>query len=207
MLTQDHVIIQSLREWGAAIPDLVEFQVVRNAESGLVPLILGGDHSLTYYAVRGLLRQHPRITVVHFDAHHDRYSEPHWLTHYNVIRLIEDELNCPVVSVGLRHDVEPAELALPTLDGGPIYITVDADFFDPAIIAAVADVRPIVESLTTRPDVDTFVQLLGGLSARIVGADIVEWCGADSQSAEFAAMAEIRAELAFRILENWRNQK
>ena len=43
------------------------------ATSGAVPVVLGGDHSITLADVTGVARQHGdgRVSVVHFDAHAD----------------------------------------------------------------------------------------------------------------------------------------
>src|SRR5690606_32056905 len=38
------------------------------------PLALGGDHSITHPVVRALRTAHPRLTIVHFDAHPDLYD-------------------------------------------------------------------------------------------------------------------------------------
>jgi len=52
---------------------LVEDAVARIAETGAVPLILGGDHSIALPDVTGLARVWGwgRIAVIHFDAHAD----------------------------------------------------------------------------------------------------------------------------------------
>src|SRR6476660_3168492 len=43
------------------------------ATSGAIPVVLGGDHSITLADVTGVARQHGdgRVSVVHFDAHAD----------------------------------------------------------------------------------------------------------------------------------------
>jgi agmatinase len=43
---------------------------------GMVPIMLGGDHSLTYYTLRALFRRNEPIGVLHFDAHPDLYVGP-----------------------------------------------------------------------------------------------------------------------------------
>ena len=43
-------------------------------EAGLVPLLLGGDHSVTYPALRAFRGRSP-VTVLHIDAHGDLYDE------------------------------------------------------------------------------------------------------------------------------------
>ncbi len=43
-------------------------------DAGLVPLLLGGDHSVTYPALRAFRGRSP-VTVLHIDAHGDLYDE------------------------------------------------------------------------------------------------------------------------------------
>lgn len=47
--------------------------VERIARSGAVPIVLGGDHSVTFADVTGVARHHGfgRVSVLHFDAHAD----------------------------------------------------------------------------------------------------------------------------------------
>ena len=60
---------ESTASYGARIEWLVE-QVL---ERGARPMILGGDHSITHYALEAFARKHKRFGVIHFDAHHDTY--------------------------------------------------------------------------------------------------------------------------------------
>jgi agmatinase len=85
-------------------------QVVREvAETGAVPIVLGGDHSILWPDAAAVADVYGagRVGVVHFDAHADCGSETmgHHITHGTPIRrLIEDE-HIPgpnFVQVGLR---------------------------------------------------------------------------------------------------------
>ena len=53
-------------------------RIERDAAStldGVGPLIsLGGDHAITYPILRALRRRHPRLTILHIDAHADLYD-------------------------------------------------------------------------------------------------------------------------------------
>ena len=53
----------------SAIPKLVSW--LRNDNK--VPVILGGEHTLSYYQLKGLAKEEP--VVIHFDAHRDMKSE------------------------------------------------------------------------------------------------------------------------------------
>jgi agmatinase len=52
---------------------VIHEKVFRVAEAGPIPVVLGGDHSITYPSVAAVARHvHPRtVGVVHFDAHAD----------------------------------------------------------------------------------------------------------------------------------------
>lgn len=68
-----------------------------------LPVLLGGEHSLTPGAVAACLERYPALGVLHLDAHadlRDTYQgTPH--SHACAIRRVVD-LGCPVVSVGIR---------------------------------------------------------------------------------------------------------
>ncbi len=52
---------------------VIHEKVFRVASSGAIPIVLGGDHSITYPSAAAVSRlQHPRkVGIVHFDAHAD----------------------------------------------------------------------------------------------------------------------------------------
>ena len=40
-------------------------------ESDSIPIILGGDHSISYFCIENLKKKYKRFGIIHFDAHHD----------------------------------------------------------------------------------------------------------------------------------------
>src|SRR3989449_973108 len=44
-------------------------------ESGGRPIVLGGDHSVTYPVVRAVRWLHPQLRILHLDAHPDLYPD------------------------------------------------------------------------------------------------------------------------------------
>ena len=58
---------------GRAPLDLLEAAVRTAAEAGAIPLVLGGDHTITWPDVTGVARARGwgRVSVIHFDAHAD----------------------------------------------------------------------------------------------------------------------------------------
>lgn len=54
-----------------AITDLVSPILTRSAK----PLILGGDHAITYPVFKAISNYHGPVNILHFDAHPDLYHE------------------------------------------------------------------------------------------------------------------------------------
>ena len=159
------------------------------------PVVLGGEHSITAPVVAALAAQHPGLSVLQIDAHADlrdsfmgtRYS------HACAMRRTLEYARC--TQVGIRSLSTEEAAAAPTLPttifydfnmrrdnrwidrvadslSDDVYITIDCDGFDPAIMPAVGTPEP------------------GGLSwyeglallrrvierRHVVGCDIVELC-------------------------------
>src|ERR1041385_2928182 len=70
--------------------------------AGKLPVMLGGEHSITAGAVRAAKRRHPNLSVLQLDAHADMRNEyldsPH--SHACVMRRIRELV--PAASVGIR---------------------------------------------------------------------------------------------------------
>jgi agmatinase len=85
-------------------------EVVREiAETGAIPFIIGGDHSLEYPNVAALVDVYGKgnVSVIHFDAHHDvgMGDSPHHISHGQPIyRLMRDRhiTGSDYIQVGLR---------------------------------------------------------------------------------------------------------
>lgn len=157
--------------------------------SGSIPLLIGGEHTLTLGAVRMLAGLHPALAVIQLDAHTDLRDEydGRAVCHATVMRRIVELLGpAAVVSAGIRAGTreefalaatfahsDPA-LAIPSavwsrLAAGPVYVTIDIDAIDPAEAPGTGNPEP--EGLAAR-DVLALVRRLGEL--RVVGLDVVE---------------------------------
>ena len=161
------------------------YRVVRNVE---IPVVLGGEHSVSYPVVRALLERYGNLTVVHFDAHADlrnEYSGTKY-SHACVMRRIL-ELGVRIVQFGVRSATEEeAELRtksplitvlesfdelfllLPSLDT-PIYFSIDVDFFDPAFAPGTGTPEPPGFS-----PVEFFEFIYKLPAVKLVGFDVVE---------------------------------
>jgi len=86
-------------------------RVVREiAETGAMPFIVGGDHSLEYPNVAGLVDVHGKgnLSVIHFDSHYDvGRNNAHYITHgMPIYRLLREDLikGSDYIQVGLRSN-------------------------------------------------------------------------------------------------------
>lgn len=205
-----------------ALPDgdaaLVHIDEVvgRLLERGARLLSLGGDHIITYPILRAYARAFPGLTVLHLDAHPDLYDQldGNRFSHAcPFARVMEEKLVTRLVQVGIRtmnpHQREQADRfgvevveawawsRRPALDlQGPLYVSLDLDVLDPAFAPGVSHHEP--GGLSTR-DV---LELIKGLPADVVGADIVEY-NPERDHCEMTAMvaAKFAKEMTARMLD------
>jgi len=187
-------------------------------KAGKFPAILGGEHSVSIGAVRAFKETHPSISVLHLDAHYDLRDEYFGsrLNHGCVARRISEL--CPIVQVGTRSMSKEEKDFVSGQQNGKVrstsvydildtpmwkdkttnslsenvYVTVDLDVFDPAIVPAVGTPEPgglgWYEVLDLLKDVSK--------DRKVVGFDVVELCPIKGQTAsDFLA-----AKLVYRLL-------
>ncbi len=170
-------------------------EMVRKIRSkGAFPIVLGGDHSITFPVLRAF---DIPVTVIHFDAHLDTWDgAPGNLDHASwvnraaklpqvkkVVQLGQRGLANDQEAIGNarkihttivtgeqihRHGVETALTQVPASEN--IYITLDVDVMDPTLAPGTG---------TLEPDGLTFAEidaLLKGVTSKghLVGMDIVE---------------------------------
>jgi arginase len=167
---------------------LTEKAVAGILDKDAVPVVLGGDHSITYPVIKAFARKHKPLDILHFDAHPDLYEDLYGdrLSHAcPFARIMEDGLAQNLVQVGIRaatpdhkaralkHGVRMIEMKeihdpLFLKFANPLYISFDLDALDPAFAPGVSHHEP--GGLSTRQA----IQIIQALKARIVGFDIVE---------------------------------
>lgn len=179
------------------------------------PIGLGGDHSVSHPLLRAARSAHPRLTVLHLDAHADLYDEFEGDRHSHACpfaRIMEEGLADRLVQVGIRtlnahqrlqanrYGVEIIDMrawasgARSAVDGA-VYLSIDLDVLDPAFAPGVSHWEP--GGLTVR-EVVSIVQDAGG---RVVAADIVEYNPARDPSGVTAFVAaKLVKEVASRML-------
>lgn len=167
----------------------IEAGVADVLRNGGRPLVLGGDHSVTYPVVRAVAAAHGPFTLLHFDAHADLYDEldgDRFSHACPFARIMEEGLVGRLVQVGIRtltahQRAQAARFGVEILDmravaagvraqvSGPVYVSVDLDVLDPSCAPGVSHWEP--GGLTTRE----LLTMLQAIDAPIVGADLVEY--------------------------------
>jgi agmatinase len=179
-----------------------------------IPLLLGGDHAVTYPIVAAIAAQHGPVNILHFDAHPDLYAdfEGNPRSHASPFaRIMEGGHARRLVQVGIRtltrHCREQADKfgveilpmagfdvsQVPILEG-PLYISIDIDGIDPSEAPGVSHPEP--GGLRLRE----VLAAIHKQTASIVGADIVELNpNRDVGSVTAILAAKLVRELAARI--------
>ena len=83
----------------------IERQVSEIINDGALPLVLGGDHAITYPILRAVSRQYGKMSILLFDAHPDLYDEldGNRFSHAcPFARIMEEGLAKRLVQVGIR---------------------------------------------------------------------------------------------------------
>jgi agmatinase len=164
-------------------------------EQGKWVVMLGGEHSITPGGVRAAAERHADLHVVQLDAHADlreSYRGEPWSHACAMARCLE---HASISAIGIRSfSPEEAERllcgipryrklpgwelgrpgwierALEGVDGRPVYLTVDVDYFDPSIVPATGTPEP--GGGTWWPTLELLAELFR--RADVVAADVVE---------------------------------
>ena len=186
---------------------------------GKLPLLLGGEHLVTLGSFRAVLRHHPDVHIIHFDAHADLRDDylGARLSHACVLRRCHDligdgRIHQFCIRSGEREEFrfakEHTDMHLLSLDGleacvsalkasdTPVYFTIDLDCLDPSVFPG-----------TGTPEAGgiTFLQLLDAMRAvaqcNIVGADVNELAPMlDPTGVSTATACKVLRELLLALL-------
>ena len=159
---------------------------------GVVPIMLGGDHTATLSVVEVLAPAVPDLRILQLDAHPDLREEflGERYNYASAMARVMDVVSAErVYQVGMRtgareeyrrkaphvfpaHAVRPVDAVrslLPELVGHPLYVTIDVDVLDPSEAPGTGAPEPC--GITAAELVD-IVRLLE--PCRIVGTDLME---------------------------------
>jgi len=185
------------------------------AGAGKYFVALGGEHALTAPLVAGVADVHPGLSVLQVDAHAD-LRESYMgdrNSHASAMRRVLEV--APAVQVAIRNLSSPEAAAIPGLNtrvfydwnmrqdphwieravdalGETVYVTIDVDGLDPAIMPATGTPEP--GGLSWRE----LLQLLRLVTARktVVAADVVEL----SPIPGFVAPNFLAARLVYKLI-------
>ena len=201
----------------AALKD-IEDLMRKILNDGKLPIMIGGEHLVTYGAVKAVFEKHPDMHIIHFDAHADLRDDylGAKLSHACVMRrcfdLVGDgRIHQFCIRSGDREEFrfadEHTDMHKFSFDGlaelakelernkTPVYFTIDLDCLDPSVFCG-----------TGTPEAGgvTFPELLSAIlmvsRTNIVGADINELAPMlDSSGASTAVACKVLRELILSI--------
>ena len=146
---------------------LIESETDKLIKDGKYVVSIGAEHTVTLGFVKAHAKKYKNLTVLQIDAHSDLRSSYHdnIYSHASVMARIHD-LKIPLVQIGIRaqckeesdlikssdiihtfyaHNIRKSkkwmEEAIDKLSDN-VYLTIDADGFDPAVIPAVGTAEP-----------------------------------------------------------------
>ncbi len=160
-----------------------------------LPVLLGGEHTVTYGALSALKKRFGRFGIIQFDAHadlRDSYEGSPW-SHACVMRRAVKDLGLPLAQFGVRalcldevearrehgvtfHDAADIarrglpEVLLPPDFPDRVYLTFDVDGLDPSIMPATG--TPVPGGLCWYQSLDIAERTLAG--REVLGFDVVE---------------------------------
>lgn len=185
-------------------------------KKGKIPVVLGGDHSISFAPIKTFYEAKETFTVVHFDAHTDlreQYQGSKY-SHACVMRRVA-ELGIPITQIGIRSlsredaDFLKSSSSIKTffardlynktdfteiinsIKTQKIYISFDVDAFDPSIISATGTPEP--GGLLWYQTISIIKELAQKFS--IIGFDVVELAPNTPSPSEF-----IISKLIYKII-------
>lgn len=194
---------------------LVKKKISQYFADGKIPVMLGGEHSISAPAIFAATEKYPNLSILHFDAHSDRRDiyEGDKFNHACVMARAQEKCQ-NIVSVGIRSQAEEEkenlakdaiffahqiynDSALPqkvcqALKSQDIYLTIDLDVFDPSIMSSTGTPEP--GGLTWYQVIDIIKTI--AKEKNIIGFDIVELCpNKNNKAPDFLA-----AKLAYSLI-------
>lgn len=198
---------------------MVEDEVARILDAGAIPIVLGGEHSVSIGAIRAAARRHSGLTVLQIDAHADTRETYEGSPCNHACVMARAREVAQIVQVAIRsldatemdaldesrviwaHDIAEASAMgrdddwidrVCSLLSDRVYITIDLDAFDPSIMPATGTPEPGGLSWY---QVQRLLERVTS-SARVIGFDVVELCPqAGMHACDFLA-----AKLVYRLM-------
>ena len=196
----------------------VKARVARRIEQKRFCVVLGGEHSISIGAVEAYTEAFEAVSVLQLDAHADLRPSYQGSPHHHACVMARIKEWCPFVQVGIRsmdlyerHGANIGNIFLAQDIAGRldwiedvigrltqrVYVTIDVDVFDSAIMASVG--RPEPGGLEWYP----VLKLLKKVCQRceVVGFDVIGLCPKPHSSAPDYLVAKlIYKVLSYRFL-------
>lgn len=165
-----NVVHGNLQETNRRVEETLQKALKENPD--VIPITLGGEHSVSYSPIKVLKETHDDLQIAHLDAHPDLmedYLGEKW-SHATVMKRVH-ELGADIVQFGVRTGTDE-EKALQKrlkreLGDEPTYISTDMDVLEPGHCPGVG--TPAPGGMT----IQEVLQILKPIK-NIVGFDIVE---------------------------------
>ncbi|WP_342560225.1 agmatinase [Psychrobacillus sp. FSL W7-1457] len=200
--------------------ELIEEFIHQLLKDGKIPVGMGGEHLVSWPVMKAVSNKYDNLAIIHMDAHTDlrvEYEgEP--LSHSTPIRKIAEHIGPKnVYSFGIRSGMkeefdwakengmqiakfevlEPLKEVLPTLEGRPVYVTIDIDVLDPAHAPGTGTVD--CGGITSR-ELLASIHAIANSGINVVGFDLVEVAPIYDQSEQTANTA---SKLIREMLLGW----
>ena len=170
---------------------MIEEIVDEIVEANKIPIMMGGEHLVSYSPIKSLVKKYPDLNIIHFDAHTDLRRDylgeefSHATVFRRVHELLQDgKLNQFCIRSGLKEEFEWAKTnshlekftyntlaaRVEELKNKPTYITIDLDVFDPSVFPGTGTPEP------GGINFHQMLEIIGILSKleNVVGLDVVE---------------------------------
>ncbi|MCK1995672.1 agmatinase [Psychrobacillus psychrodurans] len=174
--------------------DLISDFIRQLLLNGKIPVGMGGEHLVSWPVMKTVADNYDNLAIIHMDAHTDLREEYEGepLSHSTPIRKIAEYIGPKnVYSFGIRSGMkeefdwakengmqihkfevlEPLKKVLPTLEGRPVYVTIDIDVLDPAHAPGTGTVD--CGGITSR-ELLASIHAIANSGVNVVGFDLVE---------------------------------
>ena len=160
-------------------------------QANKIPIMIGGEHLVSYATIKSLHKKYKNLKVIHFDAHTDLRKDylGESFTHATVFRRVAEFLDKKslyqfCIRSGLKEEFEWANeniymekftydtlhSKVESLIKQPVYITIDLDVFDPSVFPGTGTPEP---GGIDFHDMMKIIKILSKLE-NTVGLDVVE---------------------------------
>ena len=204
--------------------DMTRLVVEDILAAGKIPVVLGGEHTVSLGVAKGFVAKTAKTALVSFDAHLDLRCEflGSTLSHTTFMHLISEEIKpAKIIEVGTRSvckeelayaaeasvkfftsqqiikngSEQVAEQLKEELDCyDNLYLTVDMDVLDPAFVPAVQNPEPEGITITSLLDL-----VLAQCDKRVIGFDVSEVAPIYDQGVSAIAAAKVIFEMLCQL--------